>query len=195
MGHLVDHDPVVAEIGLGRVAADDQAYGSPAIAERRALFDAAARRRHDQDSHRGDREPAVIDRHRLRRCLEPGDQRVSRQREFARGECDLERSTADFDGYRRQTVGRLIRKGLAEELGLGVSGRASDRAKQHGWQNEPRDRFRHDSTLQIASGRHKSRLCHARVGGHPVITAGEESFGQSRLWGLLDSRFRGNDSH
>ena len=60
MGHLMDGDPVIAELALGRIAADDEANGGPAKAERRAPLHVAARSRDDKDADRGDRELAEI---------------------------------------------------------------------------------------------------------------------------------------
>ena len=61
MGHLVHRLPVVVEIGLGRVAADEEANGGAAKAEGRAALHAVAGNRDDQHARRGDRELAEID--------------------------------------------------------------------------------------------------------------------------------------
>ncbi len=124
MGHLVDDDPVMTEFGLGDVAADDDPCGRAAIAERRAFLYAPARRRHDQEPQRRYRKLAVINRDRLGRLLDPGDEGAARQCELARGECDIEGRAPNLDWRRGQTVEGLIRKALAGELGLSMRRKA-----------------------------------------------------------------------
>ena len=141
MGHLVHRLPVVVEIGLGRVAADQEANGGAAKAEGRAALHAVARNRDDQHARRGDRELAEIDGDRTGRFLEPRHERAPRQCELARSERDIERAAADRDGRRRQSVERIVRKALAGELRLGASRCAGKQAHEKGLHKEPYSSF------------------------------------------------------
>src|SRR5229473_7535836 len=97
MNHLMSHHPVAVEFVLPRIDTENdprmRTAKSPCRPRHHAM---AAWRSKNRDSILADREAAVIGRNRARRTLDPGEDRLARERVIRRREDDLNFPTPNF---------------------------------------------------------------------------------------------------